>query len=174
MSYHFGRMAAAATRNWTRTTRESIFEKCLRRSLAAVAAIALLAVALLAGAAGGVTIEMVPVGNPGNPNDDTGYGRVDYCYLIGKYEITNAQWREFLNAKASLDDPYGLYDAEMAGTYGGIDRSGSGTIEDPYVYLPKGGVSSWDRRPVNFVSFWDAARFCNWLHNGQGNGDTES
>ncbi|MBN2473064.1 MAG: SUMF1/EgtB/PvdO family nonheme iron enzyme, partial [Pirellulales bacterium] len=24
------------------------------------------------------------------------------------------------------------------------------------------------------VSFWDAARFCNWLHNGQGNGDTES
>ena len=29
-------------------------------------------------------------------------------------------------------------------------------------------------RPVNYVSFGDAARFANWLHNGQGNGDTES
>jgi formylglycine-generating enzyme required for sulfatase activity len=27
---------------------------------------------------------------------------------------------------------------------------------------------------VNFVSFWDATRFANWLHNGQGNGDTEN
>ncbi|MBN2475426.1 MAG: hypothetical protein JXB62_12515, partial [Pirellulales bacterium] len=50
---------------------------CLSRSLAAVAAIA-----LLAGAAGGVTIEMVPVGNPGNPNDDTGNGdRESGAYL---------------------------------------------------------------------------------------------
>ena len=31
-----------------------------------------------------------------------------------------------------------------------------------------------DNRPVNYVSFWDAARFSNWLHNGQGSGDTES
>ena len=23
------------------------------------------------------------------------------------------------------------------------------------------------------MSFWDACRFCNWLHNGQGDGDTE-
>ena len=27
---------------------------------------------------------------------------------------------------------------------------------------------------MNYVDFWDAARFCNWLHNGQGTGDTES
>ena len=28
--------------------------------------------------------------------------------------------------------------------------------------------------PVNFVSFYDALRFANWLNNGQGNGDTET
>ncbi len=28
--------------------------------------------------------------------------------------------------------------------------------------------------PVNYVSVWDAMRFANWLHNGQGNGDTET
>jgi hypothetical protein len=27
---------------------------------------------------------------------------------------------------------------------------------------------------VNYVSFWDACRFANWLHNGQGTGDTET
>jgi len=129
-----------------------------------------------------VIIEMVPVGHPGNAPDDevmttdgtTGYGSVDYSYWIGKYEVTNAQWREFLTAMASPDDPYGLYHTEMAGPRGGIDRTGAGTPGDPYVYSAKGGDANWDNRPVNFVSFWDAARFCNWLHNGQGGGDTES
>jgi formylglycine-generating enzyme len=27
---------------------------------------------------------------------------------------------------------------------------------------------------VDYVSFWNAARFCNWLHNGQDSGDTET
>jgi ELWxxDGT repeat protein/predicted outer membrane repeat protein len=55
---------------------------------------------------------------------------VDYVYQIGKYEVTNAQWREFLTAKGRLGDPYRLYDANMAEAYGGIARSGSGTIGD--------------------------------------------
>jgi formylglycine-generating enzyme len=128
-------------------------------------------VGLLAAAAQAVTIDLVPVGNPGNGNNTTGFGGVAYSYQIGKYEITNAQWREFLTAKASASDPYGLYNPDMAGTYGGIDRTWS---VDHYVYTPKGGDANWDNRPVNYVSFWDAARFCNWLHNGQANGDTES
>ena len=32
----------------------------------------------------------------------------------------------------------------------------------------------WARRPVNFVSWADAARFANWLHNGQPSGDQTS
>jgi probable HAF family extracellular repeat protein len=127
------------------------------------------------------SIEFVTVGNPGNLgeqsrlpagySDPTYYGGVAYTYQIGKYEITNAQWREFLTAKASTSDPYGLYSANMSGTYGGIGRSWS---LDHYVYTAKGGDANWDNRPVNYISFWDAARFCNWLHNGQGSGDTES
>jgi sulfatase modifying factor 1 len=121
---------------------------------------------------GQTSLEFVPVGNPGNANDpDTGFGSVAEPYLIGKFEITNAQWREFLTAKASTSDPYGLYNTDMAGTYGGIDRTWS---VDHYVYTAKGGDANWDNRPANFVSFWDAARFCNWLHNGQGDGDTET
>jgi formylglycine-generating enzyme len=89
-----------------------------------------------AGIAQAVTIDLVPVGNPGNPNETTGYGSVAQRYLIGKYEVTNAQWREFLTAKASVSDPYGLYNMNMAGTFGRIDRTGS---EGHYVYTAKGG-----------------------------------
>jgi formylglycine-generating enzyme len=119
------------------------------------------------------SLETVPVGNPGNANDtQTGYGSVAEPYSIGKYEITNAQWREFLTAKARVSDPYGLFNTNMAGTYGGIART---WVEDHYVYSAKGGDANWDNRPVNYVSFWGAARFCNWLHNGQGSdGDTEN
>jgi len=146
-----------------------MFEKTLFRSAAVVVAL----VMLVGTAQAGVNIITVPVGNPENDNDaETGYGQVLDPYLIGKYEVTNAQWREFLTAKASITDPHGLYNTSMAGSYGGIDRTWSA---DHYVYTAKGGDANWDGRPVNYVSFWDAARFCNWLHNGQGSGgDTET
>lgn len=118
------------------------------------------------------SLEFVPVGNPGNASDpETGRGSVADPYWIGKYEITNAQWREFLAAKARTSDPYGLYNTAMAGWASGIDRTWN---VDHYEYTAKGGDANWDNRPVNWVNFWDAARFCNWLHNGQGNGDTET
>lgn len=61
-------------------------------------------VGVLAGTAGAVSIETVPVGNPGN----AGYAPVGYTYNIGKYEITAGQYTEFLNAVAATDT-YGLY-----------------------------------------------------------------
>ena len=136
-----------------------MFWKLLGPSLAVVA------ISVCTGHA--VDIELVHVGNP------LGAG-VNYEYFIGKYEVTNAQWCEFLNAKARTGNPHGIYNGKMADTFGGISRDGSGTTEDPYMYSVKDGDTNWANRPVNWVSLWDAARFCNWLHNGKGDGDTET
>lgn len=108
-----------------------------------------------------VTIPTVAIGNPGNaPDPTTGLGTVDYAYRIGATEVTNAQYTAFLNAVA-WSDPNGLYNTSMAGSFGGINRTG------PNGALVYSTVSGRENHPVNFVSFWDAARFANWLHNGQ-------
>ncbi len=114
-----------------------------------------------------VSIETVAVGDIGNAADLRGYGSVSYQYSIGKYEVTNAQYATFLNAKAAGSDPHGLYNPDMAGALGGITRTGSA---GSYTYSTVIGRDNW---AVNYVSFWDAARFTNWLENGQGSGDTE-
>ena len=122
-------------------------------------------ISLLCQASASVTIDWVTVGNAGNAADTTGYGAVVYEYQIGKYEVTNAQYGAFLNAKASTDS-YGLYNTSMS-SYG-ITRSGS---SGSYTYLVTGALAD---RPVVYVSWYDAARFANWLANGQGSGDTET
>lgn len=129
---------------------------------------------LLALPASAVTLEWVPVGDPGNAPDDAanclydGCGAVPYEYRIAKHEVTNAQYVEFLNAKAATD-PHGLFSPLMQSEeHGGITRSG-----DPgsYIYAPKPGFAN---KPVNYVTFYDALRFVNWLGNGQGGADTET
>ncbi len=110
-------------------------------------------------------LDFVTVGNAGNAADSTGYGAVDYAYAIGKYEVTAGQYTAFLNAVAATDT-YGLYNTSMW-TYRRrhgckIQRSGS---SGSYTYSVAADCAN---RPVNYVSFWDAARFVNWLHNGQG------
>jgi len=121
-----------------------------------------------------ITIDLTYVGNPGNPDDDPPGdfvgGGVDHEYYIGTYEVTVAQYTEFLNAKAQ-SDPYGLYRSSMgSGGFGGplIIQSGS---EGSYSYT---AVSGKEDQPVRWVSFYDGLRLCNWLSNGQGDGDTES
>ena len=110
---------------------------------------------------------MVTVGNINNADDDTGYGAVDYEYRISATEVTNSEYATFLNAVAATDT-YGLYNSEMSGTYGGISRTGpSGS----FIYSVNSGRGE---NPVAYVSFYDALRYTNWLHNGMGNGDTEN
>lgn len=118
-----------------------------------------------------ITIDTVTVGDVGNANDGWGDGSVSYEYHIGTYEVTNAQYAEFLNAVAATDT-HNLYDGAMGGFYGGILRSGrSGS----YSYATQTNMAN---KPVISVSFWSATRFANWLTNGQpkgaqGNGTTE-
>ena len=133
-------------------------------------------VAITVGPAGAVDIETVPVGNVGNAGEWSGEsyggqgpdricGAVDYEYRIGKYEVTAGQYIVFLNAVAKTDT-YGLYNQDMwSNSYGcGIQQSGS---SGDYRYSV-----TWDyaNRPVNYVSWGDAARFANWLSNGQPTG----
>ncbi|MHC4179443.1 MAG: SUMF1/EgtB/PvdO family nonheme iron enzyme [Planctomycetota bacterium] len=144
-----------------------MFEKRLSPSLVSVAALV-----LLASAAQAVSIDFVPVGNPGNPDwpdpPKSSRGGVDYKYFMGTYEVTAGQYTEFLNAVAA-DDTYGLYSGLMVGEYAcGIQRSGA---PGSYTYSvdPAGA-----QRPVTAVSFWDACRFVNWLHNGLQTGAQDS
>jgi len=109
------------------------------------------------------SVEFVAVGNAGNAADSlTGLGTVAYNYNLGKYDVTAAQYVEFLNAVAKTDT-YDLYNTEMSGaSYCNIQRAGA---LGSYVYS-----TSTPDRPVNFVSFGRATRFCNWLANGQPTG----
>ena len=120
-------------------------------------------------AAQAINIDTVPIGDPGNMADNTtSYGAVGYAYNIGKYEVKAGEYTAFLNAVGGVDT-YALYNTNMSNTsYGsGITRSGGGTVENPYIYSV---ATDFFNRPVNYVSWGDAARFCNWLANGQPNG----
>lgn len=118
-----------------------------------------------------VTIAWTPVGNPGNAADSTGYGAVGYDYNIGTYDVTNSQYVEFLNAKdPSGSSPLQLYNSFMSdATFGGINYNSGAADGSKYSV-----ISGRGNNPVNYVTWYDAVRFANWLNNGQGSGDTES
>lgn len=128
-----------------------------------------IAMAIFANSGYAISIDMVDVGNPGNPTDARlccgGLGSVGYDYQIGKYEITAGQYTEFLNAVAD-DDTYNLYNTQMWSSEFGAKIQRSGT-PGSYSYSV---ADDWANRPVNFVSAWNAARFANWLHNDQPTG----
>ncbi len=141
-----------------------------------------------------VTFDWATVGNPGNapdtlvmnkpngtlPGDGTsGYGSVGYTYRISKQDVTNNQYVEFLNKV----DPDGtnnlLYINNMSSVTisglsypafsGGIDRNLAAAAGSRYSV--KSGQSNY---PVVQINWSRAARFVNWLANGQGAGGTES
>ena len=125
---------------------------------------------LLAAPAGAVSIDMVTVGDAGNAGDTRGgvntfgFGAVAYDYQIGKYDVTIGQYTAFLNAVAATDT-YSLYDAHMGF---GRDIMGISCTGQPgsYSYSVIGSAN----RPITFVSWFDSARFANWMANGQPTG----
>ena len=127
----------------------------MKKVLAVTAALALLGLGIVAQAdvfnlgAGFTNLETVTVGNAGNTGELSGSGSggngpdricgsVGYTYNIGKYEVTAKQYADFLNSKAKCDgDPYGLYNTAMGNPSSlgcNIQRSGGGTVANPYVY----------------------------------------
>ena len=82
-----------------------------------------------------VLIQYVPVGDAGNAGDtqkmkqdqSSGYGAVPYAYQIGKYDVTNSQYAEFLNAKDSTGvNTLGLYNGTQ-----GTDGNSAGISFNP-------------------------------------------
>jgi sulfatase modifying factor 1 len=126
-----------------------------------------------------VNYELVPIGDPGNAPDTTGYGAVNYEYQIGKYEVTIGQYAAFLNAVAKTD-PYGLWNGGMSpdldwstgGHRTGIQREG---VSGSFSYSPVGPSGetygqSTSERPISFLNWFTSARFANWMANGQPTG----
>ena len=113
-----------------------------------------------------ITLDWITVDHAGNAADPlTGFGGVASVYQIGEYEVTNTQYAGFLNAVARTDS-HNLYNPGMAG-YGITRSAASGN----YSYSV---TSGFENKPVVYVSWFDGARFSNWLNNGQGNGSTET
>ena len=89
-----------------------------------------------------------------------------YTYRISKYEVTNDQYVEFLNAVDPMgSDPNGVYSS-----YHGADARGG----IAFTTVSRQRRRSIPPRPTREISlsttcrFLTAMRFVNWLENGQG------
>jgi formylglycine-generating enzyme required for sulfatase activity len=127
------------------------------------------------GQASALELEWVLVSDPGNPPDRTGYGAVSYAFQISKTEVTLAQYAEFLNAVAATD-PHNLWSASFK------NAPVASMKHDRILIARTGEPGSYSysvppeaaRQPASFIGFFEAMRFANWIHNGQGKADTES
>jgi formylglycine-generating enzyme len=136
----------------------------MRRSISALFLVAFAAFSIDAQA---ISIPVVAVGNAGNANDTTTgnrFGGVPYNYKIATNDVTVGQYTAFLNAVAATDT-YALFNPSMTTdlNIAGIARSG---VSGSYTYSVIGSANY----PVTYVGWGDAARFANWLDNGQPKG----
>jgi sulfatase modifying factor 1 len=130
------------------------------------------AVVVAAGHALAVTIDFATVGNPGNaPNPVNGWGAVPSVFQISTFETTNGQYAAFLNAvDPGGTNPNGVYDARMGSdAQGGIAFNPGAAGGSKYAI--KSGTNpngvAYPNVPVVFTTWFSAARFANWLGNGQ-------
>ena len=136
------------------------------------------AVASLAASAFGVTINYNFVGNPGNPGNSAsnpaGLGAVSDIFKMATTETTNQQYVDFLNTvDPNGSNPNSIYNASMGSSaVGGITFNAGGGSGAKYTV--KSGTAStggsYATMPVSFVTWFSAARFANWLQNGQVSG----
>jgi len=112
-------------------------------------------------------IQWVTVGDPGNTADTTGdpnpAGAVADSFRIMKYEFTNQQYTDFLNSvDTNGTNPNSVYNASMGSeARGGISFTSGAASGSKYATR-----SNMGDKPVNYVSWFDAARVSNWYQNG--------
>ena len=98
-----------------------------------------------------IIIPSIDVNNEGNIADNNNLGSVNYDFYISKSEVTNSEYAAFLT---SVEGRNSTWVKEMA-----ISKNGK-------TYTAEEGK---ENDAVRYISFWDAARFANWLTTG----DTE-
>jgi len=142
-------------------TRSTVSFARLRRVVLMVGVAAL--IGSLAVPAYAVTIDWRTVGDPGNTADTTTYGAVADSFQIMKYEFTNQQYTEFLNSvDPNGTNPNSVYNTNQgSNARGGISFTSGNASGSKYATKTNMGD-----KPVNYVSWWDAARVSNWLMNG--------
>jgi formylglycine-generating enzyme len=122
------------------------------------------------------SLSFVPVGDANNVADATGYGSVNHSYQMGTYDVTVGQYCEFLNAVAK-DDTHGLYNNFIAMGITTKDNA-SGLYLTRITITQTGGPGNYSYAvggtnvqaancPMYAASWADAARFANWVQNGQ-------
>jgi len=125
------------------------------------------------------------VGDINNTADDAHFlapnkrvGSVSYTYFLNQYELTLKEYVTFLNAIAKTDT-YNTYDL-LQMSFRGIDvriiRNGlsgnySYSIE---VEADLGDPQQYENTPAFRINWYNAARYCNWLHNNKPNGPQNS
>jgi sulfatase modifying factor 1 len=121
-------------------------------------------------------IDWVTVGDPGNTADTSGNpnpaGDVADSFQIMKYEFTNQQYTDFLNSvDPSGTNPNSVYNTNQgSNARGGISFISGNASGSKYAIRTNMGD-----KPVNYVSWFDAARVSNWLMNGAtGTSSTET
>jgi formylglycine-generating enzyme required for sulfatase activity len=100
-----------------------------------------------------------PYSVPPNIGQPRTVGRVDYTYRISKTEMSAADWAPFANANLRIGDPW---ETGLNAYFGQMLDIGPGGILQPRTDIPAG-----DRLNLGSVTWYDAARYCNWLHNGK-------
>jgi formylglycine-generating enzyme required for sulfatase activity len=115
-------------------------------------------------------LEFVTIGSPGNPawqgttpptpgDRAIGRGSVSYEYKIGRFEVTTAQWAEFMTA--ALDRPV----SDRIPFVGAPSRWGAqattGLNGGTRFVVPAGK----EMLPAGNISWRTAALYCNWLSN---------
>ncbi|HLB34565.1 MAG TPA: SUMF1/EgtB/PvdO family nonheme iron enzyme, partial [Chthoniobacterales bacterium] len=116
-----------------------------------------------------IDIEVTEIDDVGN--DSNGKTSSEKNFIIGKNKVTAHEYCSFLNAVAA-SDPYELGKRLKTG---GANLEKTEIEEKNFIILRSGSPGSYSysvidgrgESPVSNVSWLDAARFCNWLDNGQ-------
>jgi formylglycine-generating enzyme required for sulfatase activity len=107
------------------------------------------------------------IGNDDDPAMQNSIGQVSYEYRIMLHQVTNSEYANFLNVvDASGLDTHKLYPTGaniVTNKRAGIIFNSSNSVGNKYTIK-----TNFLNKPVNYVTWKNAAMMANWLNNGSG------